>query len=125
MTDERYTVWELARMGECAQPDSEDSVGGKWLRTVEGMAANDIMEELDGIDPYDLLDVITNVADSTVPVWSTHQLWQIFVDLCAYETDLYGSATERTNMTDRASLALFLIANRLITELVTPSGQKP
>jgi hypothetical protein len=52
-----------------------------------------------------------------VPIY-THERWQVFVDLQAYQEDVseYGDADDLTNA---AGVALYMIAERLVHALAT------
>lgn len=108
-TTER-TAYELACMAEVASPDGPDSPGAKWLRYVEQIA----MEAIEY--GADLGEDVHEYADSAVPVY-TYERWQVFVDLAAYEEDDEGLCGPDDDMTQRAGVALYVIAARLIAAL--------
>lgn len=94
-------------MAGVASPDSPDSPGAEWLMLVE-RAAGDIERDEDGI---------SETADAIVPVY-THQRWLVFVDLAAYQEDPSGLGADTSDMTAAAGVALYMIAERLLTALL-------
>jgi hypothetical protein len=100
------TVWTLAGLANCGDPDSAGSPGAVFLQHVRSCVG----------EITDLEDGVTEIADSCVPVY-THEKWQVFVDLCAYREDVsdYGLSSD---MDQNASVALFMIAERLLYALV-------
>ncbi len=107
MTTDTRTVWQLARLADCADPDSLESPGAEWLKMVAS-SADDIE------DP----ETIGEVADSCVPVY-THNRWQVFVDLAAYQEDPTDLGADAEDMTQCAGVCLYLIAERLLGALAT------
>lgn len=111
-----YTVWELARIAGVEYPDSAESVGAQWLETVAAVAAD---EDWDSVHDMDQADLIRELADGCVPVY-THLRMKVLVDLCAYTEDvsddsMYG---QPLGMVALAGVALYRVAERLIRELV-------
>lgn len=101
-------AYELARIADVASPDSLTSPGAQWLCAVAG-SASDIADA----------DSLTECADALVPVY-THERWQVFVDLCAYRDDLSDAGlTTCDDMTSTAGVALYVIAERLLSALVS------
>jgi hypothetical protein len=141
---DEVTTWQLAKMAECADPDRADgygfdsmtdeeraernktaSAGAKFLRYC-AWSALDVLDDADSYagNPGDTLAEraehdgrLTEEADGCVPVY-THQRWQTFVDLCAYQEDTDELAGADSDMSDRAGIALYMIAERLIRALV-------
>lgn len=111
----------LARLVECGDPDSPESRGALFLTSVR-----DAVVEYAETDDYThhWSDAIHEIADSAPDVY-THQRWQEFVDLCAYETDLSDIVSTVTfsdnkiTLTDIAGYVLFDIAERLAIALVS------
>ena len=137
-TSER-TSWNLARLAECSDPDAHDgrgfdhydgppvegSPGAQWLRHVEN-AAGDILGDAESLadNPGDTLAEradyngrLHETADGAVPDY-THERWQVFVDLCAYQEDTDELAGPDTDMNDRAGIALYMIAERLLRAIL-------
>lgn len=107
------TVWQLARLAECADPDTFESAGAKFLIHVEDAVAEAL--EADELDE----DRIHEIADSAPDVY-TFQRWLEFVDLAAWQEDLddYVPDPSMSNdMSAMAGVALYMIAERLVRAL--------
>lgn len=108
-TTER-SVWHLARLAGCSNPDTPESPGARFLRAVDA-GAIELAEshEPDGLGEPS--DDVHELADSAVPIY-THERWQTFTDLAAYQEDVteYG---EIADLTAAAGVALYMIADRL------------
>jgi hypothetical protein len=102
--------YELASLAECASPDSLTSPGASFLERVAD-AADSIREE--GGDE----DNVSEAADSAVPVY-THERWQVFVDLAAYNEDVTELGATGDDLTGCAGVALYMIAERLLHALL-------
>jgi hypothetical protein len=112
----------LAHIAEApATPDSLESPGAEWLTSVYHDAleliedcAADCDVDFDGF--RDVEDRIHERADQAVPIY-THHRWQVFVDLAAYQEDVddFGPIED---LTDAAGVALYMIARRLIEQVV-------
>ncbi len=111
-----YNVWELAQMADCASPDDEHSPGATFLLRVQDDMAERFTWAADNDEVVDE-DAAHEVADSAVPVY-THQRWQVFGDLCAYQEDITDYRTDAADMTATAGVALYLIAERLAFALL-------
>lgn len=111
-TAETLSVNELAGMADVVSPDSATSPGGEWLDLVARS-----MDDLAGYD--DIEEGITEIADGCVPIY-THNRWQVYVDLGAYTEDVteFGPIED---MEQAAGIALYLIAERLLTALIDES----
>ena len=122
---QRSTV-DLANTADVAEPDTPESPGAHFLRT--------IAEEVDDMlaDPNltddELTDAIEERADAIVPVY-TAELWAVFVDLAAYrEDDETGAMAEYVSsgpagMSWAAGFALYQIARRLMETLIAESQE--
>lgn len=106
--------YELAGMADCASPDSSESPGAVWLETVWSVA--------DGYDEPRDWDVVGELADSCVPVY-THNRWQVFVDLAAYNEDPTDLGADGSDMNQAAGVCLYLIAERLIAAIWAEDGE--
>lgn len=111
------TVWQLARLADCADPDAWNSIGAKFLVRVE-TALEDAQDGAWGVSQDDLAEL----ADGCVPIY-THEVWATFVDLAAYEEDVSELVGSERDLTKCASVALYLIAERLLTALVQCSAE--
>lgn len=108
-----HTPWALARLACCLDPDSPDSPGAKYLALI----ADDMPDILERIsNGEDRGDAIHEKADSVVPVY-THDVWTTFVDLGGYRVDVDEYAAPDNDMTQRARVALYLIARQLLDAL--------
>lgn len=105
------SVYSLARMAECADPDSLTSPGGRFL-----LAVGEHVEDRRG-DGDDLHDLAAEIADSAIPAY-THDLWSVFVDLGAWREDTSDLGDESGDLTRSASLALYVVAERLALALL-------
>lgn len=111
---ERLNAFELARMADIASPDEFDSVGAQFLLSVRDSFIEYIIDN-DG-EPSE--DMAHEVADLAVPIY-THERWLTFVDLAAYQEDVEELVTDDVrDMTQRAGVALYLIAERLVFALI-------
>lgn len=110
MTDEKHSPFDLARTADVASPDSATSPGAEFLLTVAACVPDLAQMVADG---YDSDDSIHELADGCVPVY-THERWQVFVDLAAYDEDTDELCGADQSMTDRAAVALYVIAERLL-----------
>lgn len=110
----REAICVMQAHADVASPDSFNSPGAEWLLNLYHSA----MEawENGGITPdadYPE-DRISELADYAVPVY-THNRWQIFTDLCAYDFDseLIGEG-HQDGMTGMAGVVLYEIAQMAI-----------
>ena len=103
---ETLNPYELANMADCSNPDSQESPGARFLLSVQ----DDYRERVeDGY--YDEDDSPHEIADGAVPVY-THNLWQTFTDLGAYNEDPSELGVESDDMTSAAGVCLYMIAAR-------------
>lgn len=110
--------FQLANLADVASPDGPESPGAQFL----GHVAYEYEEHAaycrdNGfrIDPDDFHEF----ADSAVPVY-THERWQTFTDLCAYnEVDDGGidGLPLSGDLTEQAGQVLYAIAIRLLNAL--------
>lgn len=114
---EELTAWQLANMADCLQPDSLTSPGAAWLQAIARDAGELLEDQAD-----DLTDGIAERADSSVPAY-THELWQVFVELGGYQEDVSELVGAERDLTKAAGVALYLIAERLLTALVQDSAE--
>lgn len=110
MTTDTHTVYQLARLADCMDPDSTLSPGGLFLDRIRDAYLEAVADEwYDGDSPREL-------ADSAVPVY-THERWQVFVDLGAYQEDVTELGATGDDLTQCAAVALYMIAERLVYAL--------
>lgn len=108
------SVWALAWMAGCADPDTVESPGAGFLRRVEAAVGEWIDE---GGEVSTDSDRVHEIADDAPDVY-TYPRWLQFVDLGAWDEDV-EEITEHGDMTGRAGIALYMIATRLVIELVS------
>jgi hypothetical protein len=108
----------LAGLAETACPDSPTSPGAEWLRLVANAAQECTERCLD--EDEELSDAVHEIADSLVPIY-THERWATFVDLAAYNVDL-DDYSPSEDMSERAGLALYVVAERLLNSLLNGEG---
>jgi len=111
------TVWDLQAFAECGSPDTESSAGALFLLAVKAAFIESMKENNGAIND----DNIHEIADGAPDVY-THRRWLEFVDLCAYQEDISEYVLTDTSMTDRAGIALYLIARRLLDQLIEAFG---
>lgn len=99
------TVWQLARLADCADPDTDASPGAAWLHGVEA-AAQEIEDE----------DEVSELADQLVPIY-TAEVWSVFTDLGAYNEDPTDLGCDGSDMEQAAKVCLYIIAERLLHAL--------
>jgi hypothetical protein len=97
----------MASIAEISDPSSLSSPGAEMLETVRSYLLESL--EYDAEKPVP----ISELADSVLPVY-THDIWETFVDLCAYNEDVEDLGGD---MTERAKYALYSIAHRLLHTL--------
>lgn len=102
------SAYELAGMAGCPSPDSLTSPGARFL---DGIAAH-VLESRDEGE-----DAAAYIADAAVPVY-TCDIWATFTDLAAWQEDLSELGDDGRDLTKSASLALYVIAERLASVLI-------
>lgn len=114
-----YSPYELAKLAGCGSPDDNHSIGAKFLARARD-AFTELVENVGHSEVASMRDssTLTYLADSLVPIY-THHRWLTFVDLLAYNVDIDDYVSDETDMTDRAGVALFVIAETLIGALLT------
>lgn len=105
---------QLAYRADCASPDSPDSAGAQYLRTVADTFVDAVLWNAEHSPDTDIRDQISEIVDGCVPIY-THQLWSTFVDLAAYseEIDAFTFSVENVTMEDLARVAVYMIGERL------------
>lgn len=106
-----HNAYELADLADCSAPDSHTSPGAEWLRLV----ANDA-PELYPLSESDRSDRVSELADSDVPIY-THNKWEVFVDLGAWQEDPSELGGETADMDKASNICLYIIAERLLLAL--------
>ena len=118
-TINNLSAYGLASMADVASPDALGSPGAQFLTSVRDSLAEWVEYVLDTYDVQSLPETAQDNAfeqvDACVPVY-TRQIWQTFVDLCAYHDESDGEFDGGT-MTEKASYVLAHIAERLFVAL--------
>jgi hypothetical protein len=100
------TVFEMAHITDCGQPNSAASPGADFFINVQ-CALIDWLEFEDGVVP------VAELADGALTVY-THPIWLQFVDLCAYNEELGLEMALGSSMTQQAQYVLVSIAERFL-----------
>jgi hypothetical protein len=109
MTTTALHPYALARLADCADPDSPTSPGARWLLAI----AEHVAER-----EHDDEDLAHEIADSAVPPY-TSDVFAVLVDLAAYREDVSDLVAEGDDLTRRASVALYVVAERLAAALLS------
>lgn len=112
MTD-KLNAYHLARLAETYSPDSLESPGAHFLASVAD-AFEEYERDADG-------DWLHEAADGAVPIY-THERWQVFVDLGAYNEDI-SDLGATGDATQDAAIALYMIAERLLSALAAAADE--
>jgi hypothetical protein len=110
---------QLSGFAECYSPDTKEA--RKWLEAIR----DDVVEAIEdrsivyGPQWSDDDGVARRIADDSVPIY-THPKWTIFTDLGAYNEDADDSPSGEwpSSLDDAAGIALYMIAERLVSALV-------
>jgi hypothetical protein len=108
-------AYELARIADCGDPDTLDSDGAEFLKSIR----DDVVETFENDNwSADTYATIWGIADSNVPVM-THDIAKAFVDLCAYNEDVSDYVTDGgTDLVRNMKVALYVIGERLAGALL-------
>lgn len=106
------SVYELARMAGCSEPDGHSTEGARMLDCVRDSVLRLITERRITLDDFNDDGQLSEVADDA-PSCYTHTLWVQFVELGGYTEDCEISDAWPSDLTKAASLALYQIADRL------------
>lgn len=114
------SVFEFAgsEWADCASPDNESSAGAKFLQHVVDDTVELIESAGDSFDADTIDDdgSVGRIADNAPNVYTSTK-WAQFVDLAAWQEDVSELAGEETNLDKLASIALYMIAERLATAI--------
>ena len=111
------TPWQLARLAECSDPDSDSSAGASFLLSIQ----SDVVDRINDDDWNE--DAAHEIADGSVPVY-TYTMWQTFVDVAAFEEDPSELGSEERSMNARAGICLYMIARRLADALAAELAEE-
>jgi hypothetical protein len=107
----------LARLAQCAEPDSRVSEGADFLALVRDKVV-DLVQEYGEVAPYR-----EAIQDAAADIGNTAELgvkWRRFVDLSAYKENLAEAGKPSPDTPEgHADLALFFIGFRLAAALLT------
>jgi hypothetical protein len=105
----------LSHDADCLSPDRKDSPGAVFLLRIQ----DSVLDDLDRVlgDEHDASDLAHEIADQAVPIY-THHLWEVFVDLGAYQEDPTELGYDGSDLTQSAQAAIYLIASRLAHSLM-------
>ena len=106
MSYEIPNAYVLARMADCASPDSLESMGARFLTAVAESTLGAIQYD----DDRD--EIPWAAADQCVPIY-TYDVWRTFVDLAAYSEDPTDYGADGSDMEQAAKVCLFAIGERL------------
>ena len=129
MTTETETIgtdrnaYVLASMAECSTPDSHESPGAEFLVATVAALAESVRWDAGNDGGQDIGDMIAEVADGAVPIY-THQMWQTFIDLGAYDQDISALVDASADMHQEARLALYVIAECLCQAVITEDADR-
>lgn len=112
----KLNAYQLARLADCASPDSLESAGAAFLVNVA-----DTWQERASDGSYDRDDTPWEIADAAPSVY-TFTRWQEFTDLAAWQEDADEVGGLPADMTDAAGVCLYLIAERLVNALTDEEG---
>ena len=109
------SVYELARLAECGDPDNAESAGAEFLKSVR----DDVIEsfEYDSWGTYPE-DTISQISDSCVPVWN-YTIAQTWTDLTGWIIDIdeLVDGSDQRDTISLMSLALYVAGDRLARAL--------
>lgn len=121
-------AFQLAGMADVQGPDSLESAGAKFLTSIRRSFAEQIeyfaeSSEADNAEDLanefrDSADECTEIADSAPSVY-TYERFHEFTDLAAWQEDISDYVSGESDMEKLAGIALYVIAERLLSELVT------
>jgi hypothetical protein len=126
------SVFELADWADCLSPDKKDSPGAKLLDHTRTQILYRIKNWRESNPDASLVEVVDaldedywQVADEAPSIY-THERWQEFVDLGAYQEEPEISGVWPKDLTEAAGYALYQIADRLarrIAQEIADSGE--
>ena len=115
MSDEIPNAYVLARMADCASPDSLESMGARFLTAV----AESTLDAIQYDDDRD--EIPWTAADQCVPIY-TYDVWRTFVDLGAWQENPTDYGADGSDMGQTAKVCLFAIGERLSAAMLEDMG---
>lgn len=111
------TVWELARLADVTEPDSQSSAGAAFLRSVQD-AVVESWENGAFDAPYIEGDTISEIADDAPDIYNHRRMMEL-IDLAAYQEEIEPELVGvNPTFIDLAGLALYQVAERLAYALL-------
>lgn len=107
------TAYQLARLAECGDPDTLDSVGAEFLKSVRDSVIEAFEYDSWGTYPE---DTASQLADDCVPIWN-YAIAQTWTDLTGWIIDIDDLAEGTTDTVKLMSLALYVAGDRLARAL--------
>ena len=118
-TINNFSAYRLSLKAGVESPDALNSLGAQFLASVRDALVEWVEYVRDAYDVQSLPETAQETAidqvDATMPAY-THQLWQTFTDLAAYDDESAGEFDGGT-MTEKVSYILACIAERLFVAL--------
>lgn len=112
------TVYSIAHAADVYLPDSDNSPGAEWLRTLRDAAVETFDLDDNGGEVSDTVSQMLAENEGDAPyVIGTHRAWSVFVDLGAYNedlTDLGYESIPANDLSKAVDLALYQVAERVL-----------
>jgi hypothetical protein len=109
------TAYELADMADVTRTGG--GAGDRFLLDVRNAWADELVDERGfPMAPDEADDIWHQIADEAPSIY-TGRKWEQFTDLNAWSEDIDDYVIESTDMDKRASIALYMIADRLLHAL--------
>lgn len=112
-----YNAHQLAYHADCHSPDSPDSPGAQYLALVRDSIVEAYRYTVEHGNTFDR-DDLHEVVDGCVPVY-THNLWQTFTDLGAYNVDLDDYSPDLEHY---PAIAVYTVGETLAYSIVDKLG---
>lgn len=107
------SVYELARLAECGDPDSVESAGAEFLKSVVEAVIEAFEYDSWGTYPE---DTASQLADDCVPIWN-YTVAQTWTDLTGWVIDADDLSEGVTDVIKLMSIALYVAGDRLARAL--------
>lgn len=112
-----YNAHQLAGLADCYSPDSPDSPGAQYLALVRDSIVEAYRYTVEHGNTFDR-DDLHEVVDGCVPVY-THNLWQTFLDLGAYNVDVDDYSPDLEHY---PAIAVYTVGETLAYSIVDKLG---
>jgi hypothetical protein len=110
------TAYRLSSEADCGTPDSSTSPGAFFLERIRNAVVERVSDDPAAFDPDGPGDLSDEIADDAPSIY-THDRWQQFVDLGAYNEDPTELGVDCSDLTATAGVCLYMIAERLVQAL--------